>query len=93
VCCQVAHRTLSGAPSPSANEPATLGNSLNVLRYNSPDMSGEPVEQRLTSANGRLQKGTAMNSAAQKSERRSQRSPDMSGVAPDCLVQQKDKGF
>jgi hypothetical protein len=56
-------------------------------------MSGEPVEQRLTSANGRLQKGTAMNSAAQKSERRSQRSPDMSGVAPDCLVQQKDKGF
>jgi hypothetical protein len=33
-----------------------------------PDMSGEPAEQRLTGANGRLQKCTVMNSAAQKSE-------------------------
>jgi hypothetical protein len=37
VCCQVAHRTLSGAPCPYTNEPATLGNSLNALHYNSPD--------------------------------------------------------
>jgi hypothetical protein len=32
-----------------------------------------------------------MNSVTQKSEQQSQRSPDMSGVAPDCPVQQKDK--
>jgi hypothetical protein len=37
VWCQVAHQTLSGAPGPGANEPATLGNSLGSLRYNSPD--------------------------------------------------------
>jgi hypothetical protein len=58
-----------------------------------PDMSGEPAEQLLTGANSRLQKGTMMNSAVQKSESRSQTSPDMSGVALDCPVQQKDKGF
>jgi hypothetical protein len=48
----LAHRTLSGAPGPP-NEQATLGNSLGLLRYNSPDylvctgLSGEPSEQRL----------------------------------------------
>jgi hypothetical protein len=90
VCCQVAHRTLSGAPGPGAKELATLGNSLGVLCYNLSNMSGEPTEQRSLRANGRLQKGTVMNSVAQKSDRRSQRSPDMSGVAPDCLVQVQD---
>jgi hypothetical protein len=50
VCCQVAHRTLSGvhrtvtgAPGPRASEQATLENSLGALRYNSPDC---PVSQR-----------------------------------------------
>jgi hypothetical protein len=37
VWCQVAHRTLSGAPGPRPNEQATIGNSLGALRYNSPD--------------------------------------------------------
>ena len=55
-------------------------------------MSGEPAEQLLTGANSRLQKGTMMNSAVQKSESRSQTSPDMSGVAPDCPVQLQDNG-
>jgi hypothetical protein len=53
-------------------------------------LSGEPAEQRLSAH----QRSTAqMNSAAQKSEQRSQRSPDMSGVPLDCPVQQKDKGL
>jgi hypothetical protein len=37
VCWKMAHRTLSGAPGPSASELATLGNSLGLLRYNSLD--------------------------------------------------------
>jgi hypothetical protein len=56
VCCQVAHRTLSGAPGPRPNEQATLEIPLGVLCYNSLDMSGELAEQRLTGTNGRLQK-------------------------------------
>jgi hypothetical protein len=47
----MAHRTVSGAPGPSAIELATLRNSPGALRYNSPDcpvctkLSGEPAEQ------------------------------------------------
>jgi hypothetical protein len=33
----VAHQTLSGAPGQVPNEQDTPGNSLGVLRYNSPD--------------------------------------------------------
>jgi hypothetical protein len=92
VCCQVAHRTLSGAPGQAANEQAILGNFMGTLRYNSPDclvctgLSGELVEQRLPAR----QRSTAnMNSDEQcraevraaKSEQRSQRLPDMSGAS------------
>jgi hypothetical protein len=53
-----------------------------------PGMSGEPAEQRLTGTNGRLQKGTMMNSAAQKSEViRHVR------CGTGCPVQQKVKRF
>jgi hypothetical protein len=38
-----------------------------------PDMSGEPTEQWLPGANGRLQKRTVVNSVRQKSKRRSHR--------------------
>jgi hypothetical protein len=48
-------------------------------------MSDEPAEQRSLRVNGRLQKWTVMNSARQKSEQWSQRSPDMSGVAPGTV--------
>jgi hypothetical protein len=75
----LAHRTVSGAPSTRTSKPTTLGNSPDPLRYNSPDC---PVSQRSNGslrANGRLQKCIVANSAAQKSEHRSQRSPD-------CLV-------
>jgi hypothetical protein len=34
------HRTVSGAPRGRGSELASLGNSLRLLRYNSPDMSG-----------------------------------------------------
>jgi hypothetical protein len=51
--CPVHHRTVSGAPEESGSELASFGF---PLRYNSPDMSGEPAEQRLLRANGRLQR-------------------------------------
>jgi hypothetical protein len=92
VCCQVAHRTVSGAPDQAANEQATLENFMGALRYNSPDCPCAPdcsMSQRRNDslrANDRLQKCIVMNSAVQESEQQSQRSPD-------CLVQQKDKGF
>jgi hypothetical protein len=56
----IIHRTVSGAPEESDSELASFGF---PLRYNSPDMSGahrtvsgEPAEQRLLRANGRLQR-------------------------------------
>jgi hypothetical protein len=53
-----------------------------------PDMYGEPTE------NGSLAPTVdcKMNGARQSSEQRSQSTSDMSGVAPDCLVQLQDKG-
>jgi hypothetical protein len=78
------HRTLSSAPGPEASKPATLGNSLSVLRYNSPDCPVSQWSNGSLHANGRLQKCTVMNSAAQNSEQQSQRSPDMSSVPPNC---------
>jgi hypothetical protein len=87
----MAHQTLSGAPGPEANKPATLGNSIGALRYNSLDctvctgLSGAPAEQLLPTR----QRSTAtVNSVAQKSE-----VTGLSGVAPNCPVQQKDKGL
>jgi hypothetical protein len=47
--CPVLHRTVSGVPEESDSELASFGF---PLRYNSPDMSGEPAEQRLLRANG-----------------------------------------
>jgi hypothetical protein len=46
VCCQVAHWTVSGAPGRAPSEQGTLGFLWGALRYNSPDMFGEPTEQR-----------------------------------------------
>jgi hypothetical protein len=51
--CPVHHRTMFGAPEESDSELASF---IFPLRYNSPDMSGEPAEQRLLRANGRLQR-------------------------------------
>jgi hypothetical protein len=51
--CPVYHRTVFGAPGESGSELASFGN---PLHYNSPNMSGEPAEQRLLRANGRLQR-------------------------------------
>jgi hypothetical protein len=86
--CLVCHRIVSGAPEPYNSEPATLRN----LRARSTiihrtvrcatELSGELAEQRLPA---RQRSSARMNSASQKSERRSQR-------APDCPMQQDDKG-
>jgi hypothetical protein len=72
----MAHRTLFGALGPYTLKPTTLENSAGVPRYNSLDC---PVSQRSNGslrANGRLQKCTVSNSAAQKSE-----VTELSGVA------------
>jgi hypothetical protein len=47
-------------------------------------LSGEPAKQRLFA---RQRSTDRMNSAAQKSEQRSQMGTGLSGVAPDCPVQ------
>jgi hypothetical protein len=86
--CPVCHRTMSVAPGPYNCEPATIGNSRarSTIIHRTvrcvTGLSGEPAEQRLPT---RQRSTAAMNSACQKSERRSQR-------APDCPVQQDDKG-
>jgi hypothetical protein len=81
VCWNLAHRTVSGAPGRTADEPATLGNSRGALYYNSPDCSMSQRSNSSLRANGRLCRATVPR---QKSERRSQR-------APDCPVQLEDK--
>jgi hypothetical protein len=82
----MAHRTLSGAPSPYTLKPATLGNLAGAPRYNSPNC---PVwHQTIRWTSGAMAPYTPTvdcKSVQWKTvPRRSQRSPD-------CLVQQKDK--
>jgi hypothetical protein len=97
----MAHWTLSGAPGQAPNEQATLGNSLGALRYNSLDCpvctghvrwaSGAMANWRQQSTAIRTVRVNNDEQCAAESERRSQRASDMSGVAPDCLVQLQDK--
>jgi hypothetical protein len=56
-------------------------------------MSGESAEQRLPTRQWSTAKVNSDQQCRVESEQQSQRSPDMSGVPPDCPVQQKDKGF
>jgi hypothetical protein len=87
----VAHRTLSGAQANASMKWQLSGFSASrsaIIHWTvrcAPDMSGEPIEQRPTAPNGRLR--CHMNSeqcASQKSEQRSQNTPD-------CPVPQEDK--
>jgi hypothetical protein len=77
----------SGAPGRTADEPATLKNLdarsaiIHWTVWCATGLFDEPAEQRLSA---RQRSSAAMNSACQKSERRSQR-------APDCPVQLEDK--
>jgi hypothetical protein len=72
---------------PYNSKPATVGNSrarstiIHRTVRCATELSGEPAEQRLPTSQ---RSPTAVNSACQKSERRSQR-------APDCPVWQDDK--
>jgi hypothetical protein len=52
----IIHRTVRCSKEERPPELASLGNSLKLLRYNSPDMSGATSEQRLLRANGYLQR-------------------------------------
>jgi hypothetical protein len=54
-------------------------------------LSGEPPGQRLTGANGRLQKHSVVNSVPTEVRAQKSEGTGLSGVAPDCPVQQDDK--
>jgi hypothetical protein len=82
VCCEVAHRTLSGAPGRAPSEHATVGFCQGSLRYNSPDC---PVSQW---SNGNLRSTVDCKSVQCKSDVRMR-----SRNAPDCPVRLQDKGF
>jgi hypothetical protein len=56
-----------------------------------PGLFGEPAEQRLTDANCRQQKRSVVNKASTGVRAQKLESTGLSGVAPDCPVQQDDK--
>jgi hypothetical protein len=76
------HRIVSGAPRLSISKLASFGN---PLRYNSPDMSGEPAEQRLLRANGHLQK-QLMRARARRSQARAKWRTGHSTVHVRCAT-------
>jgi hypothetical protein len=85
----IIHRTVRCTPDSvrcSRNEAslelASFGNSL---RYNSPDMSGEPAEQRLLRANGHLQ-SHLMRARARRSQARARRRTGHSTVHVRCAT-------
>jgi hypothetical protein len=93
----MAHRTLSGAPGQAAaNQPLSdfcQARSTIIHRtiWCATGLSGEPAEQWLPA---RQRSTTQRNSAKQcRGEVRAQKSEvtRLSGVSPDCPVQQKDK--
>jgi hypothetical protein len=77
--CLVCHRTVSGAPGPYDSKPTTLGNSrarstiIHRTVRCATELYCEPAEQRLPV---RQRSPAAVNSACQKSERRSQKALD-----------------
>jgi hypothetical protein len=93
------HRTLSGALGPNTIKPTNLGNSAGALRYNSPDcpvcigLSSEPAEQRLPARQRSTAKVYSGKQCRAKVRARKSEVTGVSGVAPDCPVQQKDKGI
>jgi hypothetical protein len=90
------HRTLSDALGQAPCKPATLRNSraasaiFHQTGRCATRLSGEPAEQRLTGANGRLQKRSAVNSASAEVRAQKSEGTGLSGVAPDCPVQLED---
>jgi hypothetical protein len=90
----VAHRTVSDALGQAPLKHVALGFSRDVLRYNSPDC---PVcTGHVRCANGATvtcdKRSTVKGEQCKSDVRlRSQNAPDMSGVPPDCPVQQQDK--
>jgi hypothetical protein len=99
VCWQVAHQTVSGAPGPYTNEPATLENLPGELRYNSLNCSvctghvwwasGATTTARQWSiAKVYNEEQCVTKARAQKSEVTGhvRCGTGLSGVAPDCPV-------
>jgi hypothetical protein len=92
VWCGLAHRTVSGAPCPYKDEPATLGFSIGALRYNSLDCPVWHRTVRCTSGattiqhNGRLQRcsdsATVENSAWQNQSAESETHQTVNKTCP-----------
>jgi hypothetical protein len=80
------HRTVSGAPGRAPSQLATLRVFQGALRYNSPDMSGEPMEQRSP-----VRQRDYVNSKS--TQCRSQMSGCEVRTHRTCPVQLQDKGF
>jgi hypothetical protein len=73
------------------SKPAALGNSAGAFHYNLPDC---PLSQRSNGslrANGRLRRDIVLNSVVAEVRARKSEGIGLSGVAPDCPVQQDDK--
>jgi hypothetical protein len=82
---------------PYNSKPATLANSrahsiiIHRTVWCATGLSGEPMEQRLSSANGRLQKRPPRWTVRDRVRAAKSEGTGLSGVAPDCLVPQEDK--
>jgi hypothetical protein len=94
----MAHRTVSGAPGPYNSKPATLKNLKTrsaIIHWTvrcATGLSGEPAEQRLSAPTVDSAKATVSNSTAAEVRAAQSEGTGLSGVAPDYLVQQDDKG-
>jgi hypothetical protein len=96
--CSVCHRTMFGAPGPYNSKLATLGNLETcsaIIRRTvccAIGLSGEPAEQRLPKPTVDSAKATVSNSTAAEVRAAKSEGIGLSSAAPDCLVQQDDKG-
>jgi hypothetical protein len=88
--CLVCQRTVSGAPGRTVLNQLLSGIPGRAL-LKLTGLSGASAKQRLSSANGRLQKASIVNSANREVRAHKLEGTGLSGVAPDCPVPQEDK--
>jgi hypothetical protein len=91
------HQTLSGAPGQAPFEQATLGNSearsaiIHRTVWFATRRSGHPAYKRLPAQQRSSDTMTVMNSTAAEVRAQKSEVTRLSGVTPDCPVQQDDK--
>jgi hypothetical protein len=97
VCWFLAHRTVSGAPGPYRLEPATLEKleARSAIIHRTvrcvTRLSGEPAKQWLPVHQRLSAKATVHNSATTEVIAQKLEGTRLSGVAPECPMQQDDK--